>query len=130
MEIKRGSNHNPDASRYCYDKGRCSPSMGWAQVDTGQDASYFGTWTNPETLEIFSYTEGDTTHEAAANPEEYCAALRHVKTWNEERGHGFGGIDPMGNARTLERIVSLGLVDLLHQFDLDRLENDTEPVAA
>jgi len=29
------------------------------------------------------------------------------------------------NARTLERIVSLGLVDLLHQFDLDRLENDT-----
>ena len=29
--------------RYTYDFGHCSYENGWAQVDTAQDASYFGT---------------------------------------------------------------------------------------
>ena len=47
--------------RYVYDFGLCSYENGWAQVDTAQDASYFGTWANPTRLMIFSYCEGDTT---------------------------------------------------------------------
>ncbi len=31
------------ADRYTYDFGLCSYENGWAQVDTAQDASYFGT---------------------------------------------------------------------------------------
>ena len=33
--------------RYVYDFGLCTYEKGWAQVDTAQDASYFGTWANP-----------------------------------------------------------------------------------
>ena len=43
------------ADRYTYDFGLCSYENGWAQVDTAQDASYFGTWANPTRLMIFSY---------------------------------------------------------------------------
>ena len=39
--------------RYVYDFGLCSYENGWAQVDTAQDASYFGTWANPTRLMIF-----------------------------------------------------------------------------
>jgi hypothetical protein len=35
-------------NRYTFDFGTCSPQNGFAQVDTGQDAYYFGTWANPE----------------------------------------------------------------------------------
>ena len=35
--------------RYTYDFGLCSFEKGWAQVDTAQDASYFGTWTRVQT---------------------------------------------------------------------------------
>ena len=30
--------------RYVYDFGLCNHEKGWAQVDTAQDASYFGKW--------------------------------------------------------------------------------------
>ncbi len=41
--------------------GLCSDEKGWAQVDTAQDASYFGTWANPTGLTICSQCEDDTT---------------------------------------------------------------------
>ena len=56
--------------RYTYDFGSCCYEKGWAQVDTAQDASYFGTWANPTRLMIFSYCEGDTTLREAGSPEE------------------------------------------------------------
>lgn len=30
--------------RYDFDFGECSYANGWAQIDTRQDASYYGTW--------------------------------------------------------------------------------------
>ena len=42
--------------RYTYDFGLCSYENGWAQVDTAQDASYFGTWANPTRLMILSFS--------------------------------------------------------------------------
>ena len=62
--------------RYIYDFGLCTYEKGWAQVDTAQDASYFGTWANPTRLMIFSYCKGDTTLKEAASPEEFVAELR------------------------------------------------------
>ena len=60
------------ADRYLYDFGLCSYANGWAQVDTAQDASYFGTWANPTRLLIFNYCEGDTTLHEAETPEEFA----------------------------------------------------------
>jgi hypothetical protein len=74
--------------RYTYDFGLCSYENGWAQVDTTQDASYFGTWDNPTRLMIFSYCEGDTTLKEAASPEEFAAELREIDSWNRANGYG------------------------------------------
>lgn len=35
------------SDRYKYDFRLCTSANGWAQLDTKQDASYFGNWINP-----------------------------------------------------------------------------------
>ena len=80
--------------RYTYDFGFCSYENGWAQFDTAQDASYFGTWANPTRLMILSYCKGDTTLKEAASPEEFAAELREVDAWNRAHGYGPARIDP------------------------------------
>ena len=79
---------------YIYDFGLCSYEKGWAQVDTAQDASYFGTWANPTRLMIFSYCEGDTTSEDAASPEEFATELREIDACNRGNGYDPASIDP------------------------------------
>ena len=80
--------------RYTYDFCLCSYEKGWAQVDTAQDSSYFGTWANPARLMIFSYCGGDTNLKEAASPEEFFAELREIDTWNRAHGYGPARIDP------------------------------------
>lgn len=112
--MKTETSFMPMGDRYRFDCGMCTPSKGWAQVDTSQDASYFGTWANPTTLEIASYCEGDVSLRTAATDTEFVEALRELKTWNEEHGHTFLGIDPLGTDSIKERFEALGLADLLH----------------
>ena len=100
--------------RYTYDFGLCSYENGWAQVDTAQDASYFGTWANPTRLMIFSYCEGDTTLKEAASPEEFATELRAIDTWNQANGCGPARIDPGFNPAMKAEFEALGLSDLLH----------------
>ena len=38
------------SDRYQFDSGECSAANGYAQIDTGQDAWYFGQWANPHDL--------------------------------------------------------------------------------
>jgi hypothetical protein len=45
--------------RYRYDFNLCSCARGWAQVDTAQDASWFGTWGSPTERTILNFAEGD-----------------------------------------------------------------------
>lgn len=47
--------------RYRYDFDLCSCARGWAQVDTAQDASWFGTWASPAERTILNFAEGDVT---------------------------------------------------------------------
>jgi hypothetical protein len=102
------------ADRYRYDFKYCTVKNGFAQIDTSQDASYFGTWASPERLVIFNYCEGDCTTQTAVTPEEFTEAIRELKTWNEEYGHEFLGID-CGLSTTLEKqFQDIGLGDLLH----------------
>ncbi len=103
-----------DGSRYRYDFGACSYSKGFAQVDTGQDAYYFGTWCNPVTLQIVSYCEGDVTSQQAESVSEFTEELQRIKRWNEENGHAFLGIDPGLGDDMRRRFNELSLTDLLH----------------
>jgi len=102
------------ADRYRYDLGPCSIKNGFAQVDTDQDAWYFGTWANPEKLVIFCYCEGDTTFQQAESADEFVAEMRKIEQWNKEQGHRFIGVDPGFNEALAEGFRALGLGDMLH----------------
>ncbi len=102
------------ADRYVYDFGACSVSNGFAQVDTSQDASYFGTWASPDKLLIVNYCEGDVTVQKADNPEEFKEAILAIKQWNEEQGHRFIGIDPGLDNDLPAKFEAIGLGELLH----------------
>ena len=60
---------DPGADRYKYD-GMFTYAEGYAQVDTHQDAWYFGIWTNPKLKIIATYAEGDVTVEVATTDAE------------------------------------------------------------
>lgn len=111
MTIERFHIH---ADRYEFDFNRCKSSDGWAQVDTEQDASYFGTWANPFQLRIVTYVEGDVTVEAFASIAEFSYGIRRIKAWNDENGFRFTGIDPGFNESAKTLWSEYGLGDLLH----------------
>lgn len=115
MAINRQSGSaGPFADRYKFDFKSCSYANGWAQIDTTQDASYYGTWTSPERRQIFNYCEGDTYLTTADTDAEYVEAVRETAAWNKERGYWLG-IDAGFDDRPLyARFVELGLADLLH----------------
>lgn len=101
------------ADRYLYDFKMLTYAKGWAQVDTKQDASYFGTWTNPEKRQIFCYCEGDLTLTKCETDEEYIEALSDLVNWNRKSGYWLG-IDPGLKPEMREKFISLGLEQLLH----------------
>ena len=99
------------ADRYVYDLGLCSSSNGFAQVDTRQDASYYGTWANPVKLVIFSYCEGDCYTTVCETPAEFTAEMRRIK---EFHGEDWRGVDPGWHEKDGEPWRRLGLGELLH----------------
>ena len=114
VTTKRGFRLGID--RYHYDFGLIDGESGWAQVDTTQDASYFGTWANPETRKLFSFTEGDTCLQEARTDDEFVAIIRECEAWNRERGFWRGidcGLGARGE-RIAARFREMGLGDLLH----------------
>ena len=110
MKTENGRRTNSD--RYEYDFGPLTTKAGWAQVDTTQDAWYYGTWANPFTLQTFEYCEGDTTLQTAENEQEFVDAMRELKRWNDEGGRWLG-VDPGFNADLKAQFHTLGLGDLL-----------------
>lgn len=106
--MKRTTGFKIDGTRYDYDFGECTYAEGWAQVDTWEDASYYGNWINPTTLEWQSFAEGDTTHikfeteaEMIEFAREFCARMN-------------AKIDPGLGDEMKARFQALGLADLLH----------------
>ena len=80
--------------RYRYDFNLRSCARGWAQVDTGQDASWFGTWASPSERTILNFAEGDVTRTVCDTDEEFATALREIDRWNREHGYGPARIGP------------------------------------
>lgn len=113
MAIRKEHTFAP-GDRYYYDFNVCSYGKGWAQVDTKQDASYYGNWCNPHMLRLLSYAEGDVTVTYCDTEEEFVQAMRELHKWNADNGYWLG-IDP-GFSYTLlkNKFTAMGLQDLLH----------------
>ena len=99
--------------RYAFDWGLCSAKNGFAQVDTCQDAGYFGTWANPTTLTTVSYAEGDIVINQAETDAEFVEECRAIKGFYDDQGYKCA-IDGMCDDDIIARFNSLGLSDLLH----------------
>jgi hypothetical protein len=99
--------------RYSYDNGRCSHRAGYAQIDTAQDASYYGTWANPTSRVIVTYCEGDVTETVCPTDEIFAIEIRRIHAWNIGNG-SWKGIDPMCVPGIETRFQAMGLGDLLH----------------
>ena len=104
---------DPLTDRYAFDFKLCTVKRGFAQVDTRQDASYYGTWASPRERKIVSYTEGDITIETAATDAEFTEAIRELKRWHEENDC-WKGIDPGFDPALKLEFEQIGLGDLLH----------------
>lgn len=102
------------ADRYLYDLNACSMSKGWAQIDTSQDASYFGQWINPVSRKIFCYCEGDLILTTVDTDRELVAEIEGMKRWNAENGHRFKGIDPGFSENLKQALIAAGLREYLH----------------
>lgn len=110
-KITRGFDCMTD--RYKWDFKLCTPNKGWAQLDTTQDAPYFGNWINPLTRQLMSYCEGDTTFTECEDDADFIATVRECCEWHKERGY-FLGIDSMCAPSIEAAIDRLGLGIYLH----------------
>jgi hypothetical protein len=111
MQIER---FHMNADRYLFDFDRCTYAKGWAQLDTPQDASYFGNWVNPTELKLCSYTEGDVTITTCTTAEEFAAEVRRACEWYAHNDGKPGRIDPGFGEDMKARFEALGLGDVLH----------------
>ena len=108
MKVIRSSDFGGD--RYKYDCGECAYKNGFAQVDTRQDASYYGTWANPYTLIVVNYCEGDVSHIVCADTAEFVAYLGvDLLSFAPE-----AKIDPGFGEEMKAEFIKLGLGYMLH----------------
>lgn len=110
IKLERGSDFM--GVRYDYDM-KLKVSSGWCQVDTRQDASYYGTWANPLSRMLFSFCEGDLTTTLCDTDEDFIQAVNEMVAWNKEAGYWIG-IDGMCDETIIARFTELGLKELLH----------------
>lgn len=75
------------ADRYLYDFKVLTVSKGWAQLDTRQDASYFGQWINPVERKIFCYCEGDCILTRCETDADLVSEVAQCDEWNREQGY-------------------------------------------
>ena len=99
-----------NVNRYTFDFGL---GRDWAQMDTSDDASYYGHWTSPTDRAILSYVEGDVEYRSFATEQSYVDALRAWIKWARDFGI-FKGIDGMLREDLIAEFKRLGLGKELH----------------
>ena len=97
------------AERYRFDSGMCHFSKGFAQVDSEQDAPYYGQWANPIERKYVCFAEGDLDIMTFDNADEFAKHIREVAAMD-----CFKGIDGMCSEPIIEGFKAIGLGDLLH----------------
>ncbi len=109
MNIKREFIEGID--RYTFDFGPCTASNGYAQVDTADDAWYYGCWANPTTRRVIEYAEGDLTTIEFDTPEEFAAYMREFVQTRYNPDRKLPAVDAY---RTEQAWIEIGCQDLLH----------------
>ncbi|MCY4119632.1 MAG: hypothetical protein OXG72_01765 [Acidobacteria bacterium] len=109
-------------NRYAYDFGLCSSQGDWAQMDTAQDASWFGQWANPFARQILCYAEGDRTLIECSTDAEFTSELDRIAAFYRENDR-WKGIDTW-SVRIRERFAAAGARHLVHPscFDMQNPE--------
>ena len=109
MAITRTESFHNDIDRYSVEKSLYvfTKSSTWAQVDTDQDAWYYGNWANPTTLSIVTYAEGDLVVIRCETAEEFCIELNRMAAWHATQG-SFLRIDPKEEHESLWLELGLG----------------------
>ena len=100
-----------EMNRYAFDFDHCRLNDGWAQLDTDQDASYFGNWAHPERLHIVSFAEGDITVIKCENGDEFRNRIEEIAAFHIGMDGHFQ-IDPGNNSK--DDWEALGLAGYLN----------------
>lgn len=102
MKIERS--FNPDLVRYDFD----GPLLerGWLQVDTEQDAWYYGNWVNLEQKRFLGFAEGDITDIRFDNDQEMADYLRSFPMLHIDAGLST-------RDRAMARAEMLGITELM-----------------
>jgi hypothetical protein len=114
MAVRQTRSHDILGDRYKYDFGECSTKEGWAQVDTRQDASYFGNWCNPMKRQWLSYTGGDVTRVECDTDKEFLGCVLQTLACYEAHDGKRPAIDPGFNVELKAAFERLGLKAWLH----------------
>ncbi|MFR9753917.1 hypothetical protein ACL02S_23160 [Nocardia sp. 004] len=122
MTVHKTESHINGIERLAFDLGECSPEKGFAQVNTRQDASYYGTWANPTDRIIVNFAEGDIYVIRCDTDPEFIDEMRELQRWNDEFGWGPARIDAMLNTSIAQKFTNLGLGDMLHPDQLAPLD--------
>jgi hypothetical protein len=103
----------PDGSRYFYDS---KLPRDFAQLDTNQDASYYGNWASAKRLTLLSYCEGDCVTTQCSTIEEFRQVIETFQLFCSKTGYQFKGIDPgwVQTDEVLKPWRNAGLAHLLH----------------
>ena len=108
MAITKTDSFIQDVERYDFDRQLCwAKGSTWAQVDTDQDAWYYGNWANPVTRSIVSYAEGDLTITRCDTDEEFCSELNVMAIWHATQD-SYLRIDPKDQHESLWLELGLG----------------------
>ena len=109
MAIHRTESFHNDIDRYSVERSLYvfTKSSTWAQVDTDQDAWYYGNWANPATFSIVTYAEGDLVVLRCDTAEEFCSELNVMATWHATQD-SYLRIDPKDQHEPLWLELGLG----------------------
>ena len=95
-------------NRYRYDFRLCRYSDGWLQIDSYQDASYYGHWLHLSQRIFIGFAEGDEYVITFDSVDEMCT---YVRDWIEyERDLGY--IAWIDEYHQMEELKAIGLDDL------------------
>ena len=97
-----------NCDRYIFDFNYCSFKKGYAQLDTTEDAPYYGNWVNFKSYEIISYIEGDIIIKKCDDEDEFKKELLNTVTWFKNND-SYKGIDLMDSKEIKEDFKKLNL---------------------
>lgn len=98
-------------NRYYFDFGQCAPGTGYVQIDSVQDASWYGQWCNPDERRIIIYCEHDLTVIDCDTDEEFVGEMRKLQ--QQAVRHEWGAtIDTGFDTALRQRFSELGLDDM------------------